>query len=375
MRPKRIHEVMDLAKEARAKGLIFNPLFSGEAGLGKSEIVKQWVKQQKEHDPEFGFIDLRIAYMEAPDFIGFPESVIDEDKRSRTAHLLPEFWPTKGSGLLLLEEPNRGTTGVMNCLMQILTDRKVHNYTLPDGWIIAGCINPDQAEYDVNSMDVALKDRFEEFPIDYDHNTFVEFMDKNNWDQQIQFYVKSGAWTYKESGNIGKEGKYISPRTWSKLNAAEIAGARGSKDLHRTICLSVLGKDIGNEYWKFCWDQSPVMAADLIKDKKAAIKRLEKQCEKDSYEGEKIAVTVQSIVKNYGGVKAKCAKDQVDEETMADVARVIPSDQALVLIKECGFKVSNGQVTEFFKEFVAKYPDLVKVLKDNIKINRSLDKK
>ncbi len=379
MKPNRIHEVLDLAKEARSLGLIFNPLLSGEAGLGKSEICKQWVKKQQKLDPSFGFIDLRIAYMEAPDLIGFPDSKMDSEGRMRTSHLLPEFWPTSGSGLLLLEEPNRGTTGVMNCLMQLLTDRKVHEYEMPEGWIIASCINPDQAEYDVNSMDVALKDRFEEFPIEYDTNTFVSFMEANKWDDQIQYYIKSGAWVYKDSAGINKEGKYISPRTWSKLNAAEKAGARNNKQLHHIIANSVLGKHIGNEYWKFCWDQAPVLAADLLKNKKVALERLKAQSDKDNYEGDKIAVTVESIIKNYGDVKEKCEKGKIDEETMAEVARIIPSDQAVNLVKECGFAVANrpggGQVTDFFKNFVAKYPDLIGVLKANIHITKPLDKK
>ncbi len=372
MRPSRIYEIMDLALAARLKGKVFNPCFEGEAGLGKSDIVKQWVKKQQQRNPNFGFIDLRIAYMEAPDLIGFPETV-EIGGRKRTMHCLPDFWPTEGEGLLLLEEPNRGTTGVMNCLMQLLTDRKVHNYELPEGWIVAAAINPDQAEYDVNAMDVALKDRFEMFRIEYDHNSFVDFMEHAGWDQNIQLFIKSGAWTYRESGAIGDKGKYISPRTWSKLEAAEKAGARQDRQLHNQVTCSVLGKDIGNEYWKFCHDQAPVLAGDLLKDKTAALKRLGQQSSKDSYEGDKIAVTVESIIKNYGGFKKDCKADQIDEDLMCEVARVIPSDQAINLVKECGFKTKGASVANFFKEFVQRHPDLVDILKSNIRLDRAVN--
>ena len=377
MKPSNIFAVLDLAYKARLQGRALNPIFTGEAGLGKSEITQAWVKKQIERNPEFGFVDLRIAYMEAPDLIGFPSEGVDKNGLARTMHLLPEFWPTSGEGLILLEEPNRGTTGVMNCLMQLLTDFKVHNYTLPPGWMIASCINPDSSEYDVNTMDAALKDRFVEFEIDFDHVAFIDFMDASNWHESVQMFVSSGLWTYKTTKEIGKDGKYVSPRTWSKVNAAELAGISTSRALHRLTVQSILGKDIGNEYHKFCYDSAPVTAGDILKDRSGAFKRLLLQSDPQTYQGDMIAATVESIEKHYGGVKKDCKTDQIDEDTMAEVAKIIPADHAVNLIKQCGYKQSKGQITNFFKEFTTRHPELIKVLKDNIKISRAtgVDKK
>lgn len=366
--------VLDTAWKTRKLGMVSNPLFTGEAGLGKSAIVQQWVKKQRERNPEFGFLDLRIAYMEAPDLIGFPKD-LEQNGKWRTIHCLPGFWPTEGEGLLLLEEPNRGTTGVMNCLMQLLTDRKIHDYTLPEGWMIAGCINPDSSEYDVNSMDAALKDRFEEFEVEYDPINFMEYIEKQNWYERLQMFINSGIWIYKTTKEIGKDGKYISPRTLSKVNAAELSGVGDNRQLHRVYMNSILGKDIGNEYHKFCYDQAPVTANDILKDKNAALKRLKVQSDPSTYQGDMIAATVESIEKSYGGLKKDCKNDQIDEDTMAEVAKIIPADHAVNLIKNCGFKQSKGQITNFFKDFTVRHPDLVKVLKDNIKLTRAVDSK
>ena len=371
MKPSNIHAVLDLAFEARKQGRSINPIFTGEAGLGKSEITQGWVKKQRERNGAFGFLDLRIAYMEAPDLIGFPSEGKDANGVARTMHLLPEFWPTEGEGLILLEEPNRGTTGVMNCLMQLLTDFKVHNYTLPAGWMIAACINPDSSEYDVNTMDAALKDRFVEFEVEFDHISFIDFMDSAQWFEKTQLFVGSGLWTYKTTKEIGKDGKYISPRTWSKVNAAEQAGVGKNRQLHRLTVASILGKDIGNEYHKYCYDSAPVTASDLIKDKAAAMKRLTAQSDPSTYQGDMIAATVESIEKAYGGLKKDCKNDQIDEDTMAEVAKIIPADHAVNLIKQCGYKQSKGQITNFFKDFTKRHPSLVQVLKDNIKISRA----
>ncbi|MEM4725964.1 MAG: hypothetical protein QXG63_03415, partial [Nitrososphaerales archaeon] len=239
--------------------------------------------------------------------------------------------------------------------------------------LIAGCINPESSEYDVNTMDAALKDRFEEFEVEYDHMTFVEFIERENWHESIKMFINSGIWTYKTTKELGKDGKYISPRTWSKVNAAELSGISKDRRLHRIVVTSILGKNIGNEYHRFCFDSSPVTAQDILKDKEAALKRLKEQSDPSKYQGDMIAVTVESIEKHYGGLKKDCGPDQIDEDTMAEVAKIIPADHAVNLIKACGYKQSKGQITSFFKEFGARHPDLIKVLKDNIKLSRAIE--
>lgn len=374
MKPQGIFSILDLTLRAREMGQVFNPLFTGEAGLGKSQVVQQWVKKQRERNPNFGFLDLRIAYMEAPDLIGLPETEKNERGIIVTRHRLPEFWPTDpdSEGLILLEEPNRGTTGVMNCLMQLLTDRKIHNYELPRRWIIAGCINPESSDYDVNTMDVALKDRFEEFEIEYDHASFVEFMINNNWHPNVVEFIKSGVWLYKTPDKIGQQGKYISPRTWSKVNSAELSGLGSDKSLHYTVVCSILGKDYGREYHAFCYDVTPVTAQEILKDKEKALERLKAMSDPSAYRGDLIAATVASIEAHYGGLKSECGPDQIDEDTMIEVAKIIPADHALNMIKTCGLKQSKGRINSYFKELTQRRPDLIMILKDNIKLNRDI---
>jgi hypothetical protein len=374
MKPSHITTILDMAYQARKVGEVMNPMFTGEAGLGKSFICQQWVNKKREQNPEFGFRDLRIAYYESPDLIGFPETEKDSNGLVRTCHRLPSFWPTEGEGLILLEEPNRGTTGVMNCLMQLLTDRKVGEYTLPPGWIIAACINPDSSEYDVNTMDTALKDRFEEYEIEYDALTFMSYMEDSGWNESVQRFVGDALWIYKTSKELGQNGKYISPRTWSKIQAAEKAGVRKNRQLHRIVVGSVLGKDIGNEYHKYCYDQAPVTATELLKDRAGALAKLKEHSHPDTYKGDMLAATVESITKAYGGAKKDCkAGEQVDEDLMAEVAKIIPADYAVNLIKACGFKQTKGRMSDFFNEFVKRHPELIDVLKANLKLSRAVD--
>lgn len=380
MKPTKIMDVMDLAWAARQAGYRFAPCFRGPAGVGKSEIVQQWVKKQQKINPDFGFVDFRIAYMEAPDMRGVPKDVqINGVWRSITC--IPDIWPTEGQGVILFEEFNRGTTAVMNCLMQLMTDRQVgHDYKLPDGWMVAACVNPDDPSYDLNSIDAALADRFEFFDIDYDHMSFLKYMEANSFDPSIIMFIKSGEWTYREPGSIATKegGKYISPRTWSKMNAAEKAGAKAmGKQFHHIVCASILGKHIGNMYFKTCWDDAPVTAHDLITDTERALEKLKKQSDPSNYMGDRVAITVDSIIANYGGLPESkggtCQPDQIDEDLMAQVAEIIPADQSVNLIKECGFKAHRSSINTFLKEFMERHPNCFNVLKANIRISKVVD--
>jgi hypothetical protein len=372
MKPSRISDVLDLALSARNNGFIFNVSLVGHAGISKTEQIVQWVSKQRERNPNFGLVTLRCALMESPDFIGLPQQEIVNGNKV-TTHYIPEFWPQDpdSEGVIFLDEFLRSTTAVMNCLMQ-LTDssRGVGpKYTLPKKWLVVGANNPESSDYDTNTADTALKDRFEHFEIEYDHNGFVDYMERNKWCDQIQTFVKSGAWVFKEPSAIGKDSKYLSPRTWSKLNAAHKSGAMDDRSLHRQICMSVLGKDIGGEFWKFVWTEAPVTASDLIKDKKAALKKLKEQSNPTNYRGDYISITTESIVKHYGGKTPK--EGEISEELMVEVACAIPKDLSIQLLRDCGLKGHGGNVSNFFKEIQGKYPELVEALKANVKVNKA----
>lgn len=357
MKPTDITKVLDLALLAREQKRTFNPLFAGDAGIGKSEICQAWVKKQQEKDPSFGFLDLRLAYLEGPDFIGLPEKVVEADGKRRTTTILPDFWPREGTrGLMLIEEPNRANSSVMNCLMQVLTDRKVHNYKVPDGWVIAGAINPDNANYDVNSMDIALRNRFVIYNVEYDQKTFLGFMKSNNWHPSLVSFVESGIFQYKRPDEISENGMYISPRTFSQLNTAEQSGLAEDSDLHYQTSMAILGNAVGREYYKFRFENTPVLAQDLIKNKKAALKKL-KGYSGDNYNGDLIAATINSLVEAY--------PEKIDDAILIEVAKIIPKDQSVALLKTCVTKTGNLYGDGKFKklsDFIAVDPELKEAL-------------
>lgn len=351
MTPKTIPQVLDLALKIRESGGVFNPLFTGDAGIGKSEICQVWAKAQ---GPDFGFIDLRPAYREGPDFVGLPFVMKDENGKERSIFALPEFWPVGGKGLLLIEEPNRANQSVLNCMMQILTDRAIDKYKLPEGWVIASCINPDNAHYTVNSMDTALYNRFEEYPVNYDYKTFVEFIQTKQWHPSVVSFIKSGQWTYYPPAQIGDKGKYVSPRTFSKLNVAEQADLSNNIQLHYETSIGVLGEALGTQYHKYVFEITPVMAKDILENKEKAFEKLKGYCDVTQYRGDLVTVTIDSLTKEYGTT--------VDEKLIIEVAQILPGDQAVNLLKSLWMEKDLPSLNDL----TVKYPELKDFLKKSL---------
>ncbi len=347
IKPGQILQVLDTARAIRAIGGDYVPCFAGDSGIGKSQVTQQWAKAQGK---DFGFIDLRLAYMEGPDMIGMPQSVMVDGKYT-TIHSLPDFLPRGGSGLLLVEEPNRAHESVMQTIMQILTDRKIHGYTLPEGWIIAAAINPE-GKYNVNSMDAAVKNRFQIFDVKFDHNSFVTYMKETGYNSQLIAFMDSGLWTYKAVEEIGDEGVYISSRSFQKLNDL-LKVVSVNSPMFFELTAAILGKVVAADFVKYVNEIRPVLFEDFQRDEKGAFVRLKKITKTKDYAGDLISVTVSSIADAY---KA----DKCDDVLVLKVSKIIDLDHAVNLACLAFANKPTEYLQEMKKKNAKLWADLAK---------------
>lgn len=355
MRPTDIFDVLDLARRARKLGKAFNPMFVSPPGLGKSEIVQAWCEKQG-----IPFEDVRLAYMEAPDFVGYPH-VMTKNGREVTTFATPDRWPESGEGVLFFDELNRGNQSTMNALMQLCTDRRIDKYKLPEGWIIVSAVNPEaDGKNDVNSMDSALRDRFEMFEVNYDKATFLKFMKESDWDKSLISFVETGTWSYVEPSDVKDVpgAKYISPRTLSKVNTALKAGLP-TTDLELLVFEAELGKLYGREFMKFRHDDTPVTFAELVKSEKKALKRLAEHCDVSNTKSGYVSHTLSDLVDSHA---------QVSEELIAKVLMIVPVDAGTGFLQEFELAKDDAQVKN--RIFKAN-PDLLKRYKEVILSKKS----
>jgi hypothetical protein len=151
----------------------------GSRGVGKSQVPQQVAREQG-----LEFIDLRLALMEPGDLLGLPERVGGE-----TRNATPSWLPKKGTkGIIILEEFNRAPRDCRQAIFQLLTERKIHEYVLPDGWFIWGAINPDNGNYQVEELDAAFVRRFLFIGVETSAKAWLDYS-KRNIDRPIFEFI------------------------------------------------------------------------------------------------------------------------------------------------------------------------------------------
>lgn len=352
MKPSKIFDVLDLARKIKKNGKNFTPCFVSPPGLGKSEMVKQWATSNN-----LFFFDLRSAYLERPDMLGYPDKVVKEDGKSATVHAPPEFLFRAGEWVLFLDEINRGDTSTLNTFMQILTDGKVHDHPLSKETIIVSAINPENADYDVTTMDPALRDRLEFFEVDYDKEDFVKYMKATGWDSSVIGFVETDTFKFIKPENVGKTdgNKYISPRTLSKLNAALQAGIP-TEDLEMTVFCAVLGRNVGTSFYHFKNNEQPVTFEELNSPKtfKVAIEKLRILSDPKNYKMGSVSVTKKNVIEN---------ETKLSDDLLASILLALPADQGPNLVQEIAYQRQDKDIKllDIMKE---KYPSIKKYWKD-----------
>jgi hypothetical protein len=154
----RLEAVLEVAYRARRSVLL-----EGPTGIGKSEIVKSVAEKLG-----IQTIVLDLSLLEPPDLVGLPRI---ED--GRTAFAVPRVLPQTGAGILMLEELNRAERYIQQPALQLLTARRLHEYELPADWVCFAAINPETGDYQVTTLDRALRARFLELSVRADRASWL----------------------------------------------------------------------------------------------------------------------------------------------------------------------------------------------------------
>ena len=122
----------------------------GPPGIGKSSIVQQLAR---EHSLEL--IDLRLGQLSPTDLRGLPVA-----KDGAAVWYPPEFLPRAGRGVLFLDELNMAPPTLQGIAQQLILDRRVGSYVMPEGWFIWAAGNRKEDRAAVFDMPAPLANRF-----------------------------------------------------------------------------------------------------------------------------------------------------------------------------------------------------------------------
>jgi len=190
----------------------------GAPGIGKSSIVKKIAK-----DKALEFIDLRLSLLDPTDLKGIP-FFNAETKEGVWAK--PSFLPSvEGSrGILFLDEINTAPPAVQASAYQLILDRRVGEYELPEGWSIVAAGNRENDRGVVYKMPPPLANRFVHFEMEVDFNDWKTWAYASKIESAIIAYLaydKSMLFTFDASSN---EKSFATPRSWEYVDSIVKSG-------------------------------------------------------------------------------------------------------------------------------------------------------
>lgn len=227
----------------------------GAPGVGKSAGVRQAAQ-----DLEIGFIDLRVAQMNPVDMRGLPAI----NKTGESAKwLIPDFFPKEGKGILFLDELNLAPASVMNAAYQLILDRALGDYKMPDGWIIVAAGNRSEDTPNITKMPPPLANRFIHVQIDkpdFDEWRIWAVNKGGVHEQVVTFLSKMPQHLYKAPTIADKA--WASPRSWEFASTLHSMG--------ETID-SAVGAGVASEFTAFLKVYSKIPDIDAILEGKKKV--------------------------------------------------------------------------------------------------------
>lgn len=138
----------------------------GGPGIGKSSVIRRFASALK-----LPLQDIRALLLDPVDLRGLP--FLGPDGRSKWA--TPDFLPADGAGVLFLDELNAAPAMVQASCYQLVLDRKLGEYTMPDGWAIVAAGNRDSDRAATNRMPTPLRNRFVHLEFEVDTQEWSEW--------------------------------------------------------------------------------------------------------------------------------------------------------------------------------------------------------
>lgn len=205
--------------------LFLSTMIWGPPGIGKSSIVAQAASGQG-----LEFIDVRLSQLAPTDLRGLP---VPDAKAQVSRWYPPEFLPRgkNGGGVLFLDEINMAPPAMQGMAQQLILDRRVGSYVVPDGWFIWAAGNRKEDRAAVFDMPSPLANRFLHLEVEPDWDSFKTHALAQGWHEQIIAFLSYRP-TLLHAIDALKPA-WPSPRSWelaSKLHGAQldIAAAVGT---------------------------------------------------------------------------------------------------------------------------------------------------
>jgi hypothetical protein len=190
------------------------PIFIwGPPGIGKSDIVHQIGASMDAHT-----IDVRLSLWEPTDIKGIPYYSANDNCMSWAP---PQELPTAEMAkkhkwiILFLDEMNSAAPAVQAAAYQLILNRKVGTYKLPDNVLIVAAGNRDADKGVTYRMPAPLANRFVHLEMAVDFDDWFQWAVANNIHKDVVGYLTFSKKDLYDFDPKSPSRSFATPRSWS----------------------------------------------------------------------------------------------------------------------------------------------------------------
>ena len=180
----------------------------GPPGVGKSQIVAEIANKH-----QVPLIDIRLSQIEPSDLRGIPFRSNDKVIWA-TPEILPDSEKHGPSGILFLDEINAAPPSTSAAAYQLILDRKIGSYHLPDGWAIFAAGNRQGDRGVTYSMPSPLANRFSHYQLDVHLDDWVNWAYSQKLDKRIIAFLRFRPELLFDFDPAENPIAFPSPRSW-----------------------------------------------------------------------------------------------------------------------------------------------------------------
>ncbi|SCZ49905.1 AAA family ATPase [Thiohalomonas denitrificans] len=214
MRPAHVTSVLEREFSSTREGHHTPVMLWGPPGVGKSQMVTQ-VGQRH----EVPVIDVRLSQMEPSDLRGIPFRS-GEHVEWATPALLPDARRHGPEGILFLDEITSAPPSVSAAAYQLILDRRLGEYQVPDGWAIFAAGNRQGDRGVTYVMPAPLANRFAHFEVDTHLDDWVSWAYANGIDERVIAFLRFRPELLFDFDPAHNPMAFPSPRSWEFTHRA-----------------------------------------------------------------------------------------------------------------------------------------------------------
>jgi hypothetical protein len=180
----------------------------GPPGVGKSQMVAQVAARHG-----VPVIDIRLSQMEPSDLRGIPFRT-DGQVEWAVPALLPDSKRHGARGILFLDEITSAPPAVSAAAYQLILDRRLGEYQVPEDWAIFAAGNRQGDRGVTYTMPAPLANRFSHFEVDTNLDDWVSWAYANGIDERVIGFLRFRPELLFDFDPTHNPVAFPSPRSW-----------------------------------------------------------------------------------------------------------------------------------------------------------------